>query len=261
MRLPFFQYFEASRSWFLLLGAGILFSSFAIGAHAEPATGSRIDNGQSPAGTMVWSTADVEKGNFKKDSRAEAYQTSSKLARCMISMHRPEATQFLALSPSSASSAVFFKSFQRKLDDCIGYSMGGYDSLRLQISTALLRGMIAEAFLHSWPKPEFPAASKVQDSYVAAWMAADPQTAIVEEMSACLADAYPAQTVQVLASPVGSAEESQAIGNLTKVVPQCLAKGATLQMDATVMRSSLALAVYHRLVDPVPASGNPAKVN
>ena len=261
MKLLILRFFGLLRSQHLVVGAGVLLSSFALAAQAEPATGSRIENGQNPAGTMVWSTADVEKGNFKTDSRAAAYQTSRKLAHCMITMHRTESIQFLGLSPATGSNAAFFKSFQRKLDDCIGYSMGGYDSLKLQISNVLLRGMIAEAFLHSWPKPELPAAAKIQDRYAAQWMTSDPQTQIVEEMSACLADAFPAQTVQVLASPVGSADEAQAIGSLTKVLPQCLAKGATLQMDATVFRSSLALALYHRLVDPMSASSNSAKVN
>ena len=228
-------------------------------AIADPTTGTRIEGGPA-TGTMVWS--DVFTTPLKGDSKSqEANQRVRKIAHCLATMHRKESTAYLAASPQSADYPKIFATFSDKVEDCLSYNMGLYSDLSLQMPLVLLRGLVAEAFLHQWPRPNLVPKAAPRESYAAPWMVQDPSIRIIEEMAFCMAERHPVEAVDLLATPFGSAAQGSAVAKVMELVPDCLQKDATLKTDITGLRASIALGLYHRIVDRPPPAGVAAGVS
>ena len=237
------------------LGLGLLATSVT----ADPTTGTRIDGGPA-TGTMVWSdvfSAPVKGGDAKA---REANQRVRKIANCMATMHRKEAAAYLASSPQSANHVKIFAAFNDKMEDCLSYNMGLYSELQLQMPLVLIRGLIAEAFLHQWPKPSLVPKGAYRESYSAPWITEQPSIRVVEEMAFCMAEMHPSASIELLSSAFGSPAQSEAVAKVMALVPNCLQKDAILKTDATGLRAAIALGIYHRIVDrPPPNSATVGK--
>ena len=246
----------------LVLRAGALaaIALFASAAIADPATGTRLE-GKPAVGAMVWSDISSNAANADDKKVGAATVFARKVAGCMVRMHAIEATAYLRTPNPTELNAKAAKAFNEKLSDCMSYYMGTYGSLRIEIPQSLLQGLIAEAFLHQWPKPILPAVTTMRDGYTAPWMSADPSTQLVQSMSACIAERHPAEALDLLASPMNSKSESDAISRLMPYVTECLQKGATLQTDRTGLRASIALGIYHRIVEATSPPGVAGKAN
>ena len=246
----------------ILIGAAgvCLFAVVAGNAVAQPATGTRI-NGRPATGSMVWRdvfSSPIKSGGTKS---GEAAQRVRKIAGCMANMHNKESLAHLTVSSVANADPKASANFRDKVSDCMSYNMADYGSLEMQMPEMLLDGLVAEAILHQWPRPELGPSTILRDGYNAPWMASDPSTQVVEAMAACLAERRPSEVVSLLSSEIGSAAQNDAIGAITPFMSECLQKGATLKTDAMGLRASIALGLFHRIVDQAPTQAAPAKVN
>ena len=241
------------------MALGIVLGVSTTNAIADPTTGTRIDGGPA-TGTMVWSdvfTTPLKGGDAKAK---EANQRVRKIANCLATMHRKESTAYLAASPKSAEYPKVFAAFSDKVEDCLSYNMGLYNDLALQMPLVLLRGMVAEAFLHQWPRPSLAPKAAHRESYAAPWMVEEPGPRVIEEMAFCMAEMHPVESIELLATPFASTAQNDAVAKVMALVPDCLQKDATLKTDVTGLRAAMALGLYHRIVDRPPPAGAAAGV-
>lgn len=241
--------------------AGLLLCAIpVIAATASPGTGTRVE-GRPATGSTVWSSAFDTPIPSKDAKRREVSQRIRKIANCLATKHRVHSAAYLAAEPASPDYGKILSVFNDKAEDCMSYYMGGYQELTLQMPLVLLRGLVAEAFLHQWPRPNLAAKTTVRESYSAPWMTDQPAARVIEEMAFCMAEMYPAESVELLSTAYGSEAQNAAVTVIIGLVPKCLQNGATLKTDAIGLRAAIALGIYHRIVDRPQPTGTAAGVH
>lgn len=119
----------------------------------------------------------------------------------------------------------------------------------LNIGSALLAGVMAEALLDSQFQPDVPAER----------LGADPQRQPIgarnelELMALCTVLNAPKVSSRLFASEPGSAVEGKALAALKPTVNGCLKKGANMNATPPAMRSLLALAAWRIVTTPKKA--------
>lgn len=197
------------------------------------------------AGMAISSTASAQSDGGGNRAAREALDT---LGACLASERADEVAAYLR-APSEGS---WYPVTKRRNDEvpCVGlYSVTA--------SQRAMRGAAAEGWYLARHADGAPAAfataentAPSQEEAAARIVAASederPQV-IVDEFARCVAATAPAGVDKLLRTPVASAAETAAIGDLSASFAPCAFEGQKLNFDAETLRAALAFALARRV--------------
>lgn len=198
--------------------AAMLFPSMS---YAEPVAGSRIDLAPKSA-----------KGNYEPgtdDARILAHTVS----RCVADTRRVRAAEIVKLPFRSKEQVTAASRLIGGEEKCMGSV-----SVELTFNTDMLvMGMAEELFLASYKRADINAVIESGKGFVA--------RDNLEDIGLCVARANPAAAKALLETPPGTARENAAFRAVVPLLGPCVPAGATLIFKKTVIRGSIAIALYN----------------
>jgi hypothetical protein len=174
-----------------------------------------------------------------------AIQAIHNFGACIVEQTPNGARELLAMDYSTKGYREKLRAIAKGHDRClIPGSRLGFDS------SLLFAGALAEALLESARKSsELP----VDLAYIPT-RAPIQSHSDTETMALCAVMHAPEATADLLATEPATSEEKSAIGAVTAVLPECLTKGMTVNMNRPALRSLLALAAWRIVTAPKEAA-------
>lgn len=169
-----------------------------------------------------------------------ALQAVHNFGTCVVNRTPEGAREVLALDYNSAE----YEKRMRRYIKGHAYCMP-FDG-RMASSGVLFAGAVAEALLKNDVKPDQLAERLAFDPNRAAIAARGP----AEAMALCTVMKAPDTTAKILGTQPATPDEIAAMKPLASVLPECLKKDMTLNLNKPALRSLLALAAYRIVTTP-----------
>lgn len=172
----------------------------------------------------------------------------------MCKSNQSGARKLLATLPSSPEEAEIVEADLggERIDVCVGTMKLRMDNKQLVFAPADYRGRLARIFLTRdyMNEAKSPIPGNAMASLSARVEAAsgyERPIVVGHQLAACLADEYFAPAHAFAIADYGSKDEKSALGQLAPNLGNCLAEGASLDMNKRTLKAYLAEALYHKL--------------
>ena len=169
-----------------------------------------------------------------------AIQAVHNFGSCVVSRTPEGAREVLALDYNSADYEKRMRRYIKGHDYCIPFNG------RVGASGVLFAGGVAEALLKNDIKADLLPQRLTFDANRQPIAARGP----AEAMALCTVFEAPETTAKIFATDPATAEETEAMKPLGAVLPKCLKKDMTLNLNKPALRSLLALAAWRIVTTP-----------
>ncbi len=189
-----------------------------------------------------------------KMAAKDAARELATYARC-VARNRYERARAMALLPyASAEQGQAANAIVRSGgDNCL---KGGFDQLQMKLTGEVMAGAVAQALVLK-DYPDLPALLAATPIDVEDEKARAASINAAELFGRCIVRRDPAAAHALFASLAETPEEKSAIARLRDDLPQCLAAGSTIKINAMYVRNVSAVAAY-RLAQQIRPRGGGA---
>lgn len=201
----------------------------------------------------------------KVADKRDAGKVMAEFIGCMVDIEGRWSRAFLETLPGSrAEKAMSAQINGDRFSRCLVSDRLVMDNRELGMSEKALRGALAEYHVRSVFRTK--AAEDAAPEGASAWLMArlasrapaeplDRPTLIAHDFAACVVDRRWSDSRSFVGTVAGSTAERAALKGLAATFPACLQQGATMRLDAALLRVTIAEALYHSLAPRGPVAG------
>lgn len=160
----------------------------------------------------------------------------AEFAACAVGQDREGARKVFATAPGSAEEHAALMGLAKKLDRCAKY--------RAFVSgkEGQFRGALAEALIAAEPPRAERLRKLTAKAPVRAPLAGGRQ--FLTGYARCIAEARPADSLALMATPLGTPSEQQAVMAMGETLSACMPEGAQYRLDVRDLRNHVADALF-----------------